>query len=302
MSKNSKRVWGLYTVEELLCMVSYIPQEQAVSSIIINPLSTNPEESISRELSKVNKKLKFSGDDVAVSLPGNKAVIKKIDVDASTTDLDAMVKWQLDQQILGNVEEYNCGYQIIDQDEEQSRTRLLAAAYKRHPVDTLTQHLRKAKLHPVYFNIDVFSLVNAFEFNYSDRITTPQLLLYACSDSITFVITRNGDCIDYEIENIERAQDNVQQYTDALERGKAVMESTNGDIFSGDDFTCYYCGPLFSQIQHLHSHIDSMFGKTEAFDPFRNLSVYVQMDEKNKARYFPYLPIAVGAAVDAATE
>lgn len=283
-------------------MVSYIPQEQAVSSIIINPVSGNPEENLSRELSKVNKKLKFSGDDVAVALPGREAIIKKIDADAETTDVDAMVEWQIDQQLLGNVEEYNCGYQIIDRDDDHNRTTLLCAAYKRRPIESLSQNLRKAKLHPVYFNIDIFSLINAFEFNYSDRISTPQLLLYACSDTITFVITRNGECVDYEIESVERAQDSLQRYIDALQRGKAVMESTNSDVFSGDDFVCYYSGPLFSQTTELHSHLESMFGNAEALDPFRKLSVYVQMDEKNKSRYFPYLSIAVGAAVDAAVE
>jgi Tfp pilus assembly PilM family ATPase len=300
MKKNISRIWGLHTVEDVVCMVSYLPDEHAVNSIIINPVQAGGRQPLADELLRIHKKLKFSGDPVAVSLSCAEAVISPCEMDRDTADVAARVQWHVAQQVMEPVQEYAIDFQTIDDDPDTNVLRVLTAAYKYDPVQELVRQLRKGKLHPVYFTLDIFSLINTFANSYRDRLETPLLLLYGSSDTLLFVVTRHGQWIDHEMVPMDPAKATDAHYRDAFERGRAILVSANREEFGTDEVPCMYSGPLFSQTD-VSTILHQVFPQAEKLDPFRDIALYVQMDDATKEKYVPYLSIAAGAAVDAAT-
>ncbi|MGD8440953.1 MAG: type IV pilus assembly protein PilM [Holophagae bacterium] len=117
------------------------------------------------------KNTKFGG-----SLSGHSVIIKKIQLPSMTeAELAESIQWEAEQYIPFDINDVNLDYVVLESSASDTMDVLLVAV-KKDRINDYTSVIVQAGKEPVLIDVDVFSVQNAFEANYSSRGETVALV------------------------------------------------------------------------------------------------------------------------------
>jgi len=117
------------------------------------------------------KNTKFGG-----SLSGHSVIIKKIQLPSMTeAELAESIQWEAEQYIPFDINDVNLDYVVLDSSAADTMDVLLVAV-KKDRINDYTSVIVQAGKEPVLIDVDVFSVQNAFEANYSSHGETVALV------------------------------------------------------------------------------------------------------------------------------
>jgi type IV pilus assembly protein PilM len=115
-------------------------------------------------LQKIFKEKKIRQRDVAVSVSGQAAIIRKISVPLMTdAELDEQIQWEAEQHIPFDIKDVQVDHQVLNLNPDEGQMEVLLVAAKRDQIEDYAQLVRAAKLRPIICDIDAFSVQNLFE-------------------------------------------------------------------------------------------------------------------------------------------
>lgn len=119
---------------------------------------------VTESLHKIFKESKIRQKDVAVSVSGQAAIIRKISVPLMTdAELDEQIQWEAEQHIPFDIKDVQVDHQVLARNADEGQMEVLLVAAKRDQIEDYAQLVRAAKLRPVVCDIDAFSVQNLFE-------------------------------------------------------------------------------------------------------------------------------------------
>jgi len=289
---------GLDMQKEYFSIVQYSPEEQAITLLDIHSFSaeagSDEWKTWKNELKNRGRRLRFFSPSIVCSMPSEYAVIKLITLDVDEPDIAGAIEWELGQHITGTLEEYVFDYEKIVSLPDDPAKKYLAVAYRRELVNRMAGMVRGVKLKPAIVDLDIFGLVNVFEFNYRDQNAAPSLLVHSESDLTKFILTRNGGFLDFHCFEHKAGSIDAAGFAEVLsaeiDRFCAARQKTNGRI--GVYITGSYFKEAFSR--------DVFFEKVpgaELLNPFRAIKCQVKIDEQQFQEYSTQLAVAAGLAL-----
>lgn len=115
-------------------------------------------------IQKIFKESKIRQKDVAISVSGQAAIIRKISVPLMTdAELDEQIQWEAEQHIPFDIKDVQVDHQVLNRSPDEGQMEVLLVAAKKDQIDDYAQLVRSAKLRPVVCDIDAFAVQNLFE-------------------------------------------------------------------------------------------------------------------------------------------
>lgn len=119
---------------------------------------------VAEAIQKIFKQTKIRQRDVAVSVSGQAAIIRKISVPLMTdAELSEQIQWEAEQHIPFDIKDVQVDYQVLARHANEGQMEVLLVAAKRDQIEDYAQLVRAAKLRPVVCDIDAFCIQNFFE-------------------------------------------------------------------------------------------------------------------------------------------
>ncbi|NLP02498.1 MAG: pilus assembly protein PilM [Fibrobacter sp.] len=299
MKKSPRYISGLDIQNDYISVTQYSFEQDAVLLIAIQPVSTveniDQLQNTENKLKELRGKFKFHSPDVVCSIASDCAVIKHISCDRDEPDLKGMVKWELSQQLISQVDQYVFDFQELLSSNGNSRD-VLAVAFHSESVKNLTSMLKKLKLNPLVMDLDIFALINVHEANYKENIPFNTIIVHGESEKTKMVLTKNGvfldnDSFEYNYEAIDPVS-----YFQRLQGEISRFAGLSG-INAGDgSLRILFTGSLFCQ-EEFRDAAGGFMGNGEILNPFRKVNCLAGVDEENLAKYSPQLAVAVGLAL-----
>lgn len=115
-------------------------------------------------IQQIWKDAKIRQRDVAISVSGQSAIIRKINVPLMTdAELSEQIQWEAEQHIPFDIKDVQVDYQVLRRNPEEGQMEVLLVAAKKEQIEDYARLARDAKLRPVVCDIDAFSVQNLFE-------------------------------------------------------------------------------------------------------------------------------------------
>lgn len=115
-------------------------------------------------LGRMFRDAKIRQRDVAVSVSGQAAIIRKIVVPLMTdAELREQIQWEAEQHIPFDIKDVQVDHQVLARNPDAGQMEVLLVAAKRDQIEDYASLVRSAKLRPVICDIDAFSVQNLFE-------------------------------------------------------------------------------------------------------------------------------------------
>jgi type IV pilus assembly protein PilM len=110
--------------------------------------------------------------DVVAAVGGHDVIVKKIPMDRmSQNDARDVLRWEAEQHVPFDMESVQLDFQILDPEGDSAQMAVLLVAAKRELIDNRMNLLADAGLTPKVIDVEAFALHNAFERNYTERVT-----------------------------------------------------------------------------------------------------------------------------------
>jgi len=285
----------------MITIAQYSPQENAVGSIVIKPLSHSPQREYDVELREEFKQLiadiEFKQQRIVMSLPAEFAVVKKITLDADEEDARDAIIWEMSQHIIGSIEEYSVDFEPIKQSSADPVQHYLAVAYRSASVQKLTALLKINKLHPCIIDLDMFAMINVFEVNYGEKLSLPAILALGGEEKSIVIMTQGGLLIDYDVFAYDQTSMSPDEYAARLNEYCSRLCGAPGGAVP----ELYCAGAIFSHPEYMDS-VAGKFKTAQLLDPFRKIICRAAKGESDMTSFAPQLSVAVGLALRGQTE
>lgn len=298
MASHSNTISGLDINSTNICYTRCVPKDKVVSNICIQPLEIDSEdywESVNAGFDEFLKEIKIPGENIVASLCGENAIIKKIIIDSDETDIDNAIEWELSQQIVGSIDEYVFDYQRINNEPAGYFQNFLVVGYRSSSVTRITKLLRAKKLKPLIIDLDIFALINVYEINYEDRLSSPALIIYSEPSKTKVILTNNGNFIDLNIFDHSDDTQTPEGFIKILNNCIKKAFACNAEFSGADTVRIYLAGSYFYQPEITDSVIENV-KNSEILYPFRKISCSAGMDDKKLLEFAPQLAVSVGLA------
>ncbi len=305
MPGRLQSVCGLDIRKDCICLAQYAPEAQAVTRIGIQSLEEEPVDwwkSLASELKSLSGEVSLAGENVVCSLPAEWAMVKNISVDRDENNIDETIRWEMEQQILGSMEEYALDYQKMKERYDSPFDHYLVVAYRKDSVRRLAEVVRSSKMNPIVVDLDIFGLINLFEQNYHEQVTAPSVVVYGENDQTTLVLTRDAEFLDYEVVRETFDSGSPERCLGAVNKGVQALSTAHQDVFQNGGPSFYLAGTNFS-FPEVSDYVVQNRTNTDVLYPFKNISFQVgNVEETDLKRYAPRLAVAVGLAVRGGAE
>ena len=152
---------------------------------------------------------------VAVALPGNAAIVKRITLPAMTgVELDEAIRWEAEQHVPFPMAEVQWHYEPLESSGSAARTiDVLLVAARRETIGALAAVIEEAGHMPAVVDVAPLALQNAHEANGAIRPGSTLALLDIGAHTTTVAIVANG-----QPAFVRHVSVGGQAYTEALER------------------------------------------------------------------------------------
>lgn len=173
---------------------------------------------VTNTLQQLLRGAKIRSKEVAISVSGQAAIIRKITVPLMTDDeLDEQIQWEAEQHIPFDIKDVQIDHQVLRRTPDEGQMEVLLVAAKKDQIEDYAQLVRSAKLRPIVCDIDAFCIQNLFEFTRGlDPSSTVALLNVGASVSSLNIISSGVSAFSREIAN------GGNSVTDEIQRTLAV--------------------------------------------------------------------------------
>ena len=188
---------------------------------------------ITESLQKIFRDQGIRKKEVAISVSGQSAIIRKISVPLMTDEeLQEQIQWEAEQHIPFDIKDVLIDHQVLTRDSDQGQMEILLVAAKRDQIEDYAQIARTAKLRPIVCDIDAFAFQNLFEtlkgvdpqvgialLNVGSNVTSLNILHHGTS-AFSREIASGGSAVTEEIEkslSISKEQANAYKCGDGQE-------------------------------------------------------------------------------------
>jgi Type IV pilus assembly protein PilM len=304
MASQKDSTSGIEIRKGQITIAQYFPGENSVGSIIIKPLGDGAGQdfdgALKTEFKNLLTEIDFKNQNVALSLPSEYAIVKKLSLDSDEKDLGEAIGWELSQHIIGSIEEYSFDYEPLGQSAEGGIKNYLAVAYRSSSIQKLVALLKAHKLNPLVVDLDMFGLINVFEANYREQLHVPSAIVLGNEGKSIIILTRNATLLNFDVCSHDpgtfSADEYVTKITESIER-LCVLEGR-----SPKEKPEIYCsGALFSQPEYIDS-LTLKYGKAQILDPFITIACRAGKGEEDLRKFSHQLGVAVGMALQGGAE
>jgi Tfp pilus assembly PilM family ATPase len=298
MTSHKDSVCGIEIGKNLITVAQYSSVDNAIGSIVVKPIDSSDDDSILRtELKNLIADIELKKQKIVLSLPSEFAVIKKLWVDANEQNVPQAILWELGQHIIGAIEEYAFDFEPVAGGERSGGREYLAVAYRCSAMQRLTSLLKANKLSPYIVDLDCFALVNVFEANYPECLSSTSIVLLGTEYKSKIVLTRGGSLVDFEIVTHSQGLASYDDYAELLGEYLQPLSSR----LSGGNPAIYCSGALFLQTECIDT-LARKFGKAELLNPFKEVECHAMREKNDVTEFASQLAVAVGLALRGQTE
>lgn len=245
--------------------------------------------------SQLVQKGKLGGENVIVCLPGEYAIIKKIKIESDESAVEETIIWELSQQIIGSIDEYVYDYQRVVTQNSDGLDEYLVVGYRTVAINRISQLIRANKVQPLVIDLDIFALINVFEMNYDDILSSPSIIVYSDFNKTKVILTQNGTFIDIDFIDHPSKTVDTQTFITKLTTRIRQLCSYNENFSDTAEPKVYVTGMYYSETEVLSGVADAV-KNVEILDPFRKIRCNAGMSEEEIRKYGPQLAVAVGLA------
>jgi Type IV pilus assembly protein PilM len=304
MASQKESISGIEIRHGLITIAQYFPQENSVGSIIIKPMSDASGQDfdgvLKTEFKNLMAEIDFKDQNVAVSLPSEYAIVKKLSLDSDEKDVGEAISWELSQHSIGSIEEYSFDYELLGQSAEGAVKQYLAVAYRNSSIQKLVTLLKAHKLNPLVVDLDMFGLINVFEANYGEQIQVPAAIVLGNDEKSIIILTQSATLLDFDVCMYNPGALTADEYgakiAESIDRlcacaGQSLQEKPE----------LFCAGALFSQPEYIGSFA-GRFGNAQLLDPFKKIACRAGKGEEDLRKFSHQLGVAVGMALQGGAE
>ena len=302
MAPPKDSISGIDIKADQITIARYFPRENSVDSVIIKPLGAGDgrdfDTVLKDEFKGLVSEIDFKNHNVALALPAEYSIVKKLSLDDDEKNVAQALRWELGQHLIAPIEEYVFDYEPLVGGPASPVKQYLVVAYRSAYMNKLIALLKTGKLNPVVVGLDIFGLINAFEANYREQSAFPAAIILGTETATTIVVTQNGMLVDFDVLSHENGAPPADEY------GAQVAETTKRIHFTAAvnaSADTYCAGALFSRAEYF----DSLAGKLEKpqlFDPFKSIVCRAGKAEDEMRRFSHQLAVAVGMALQGGSD
>jgi type IV pilus assembly protein PilM len=156
---------------------------------------------IAASIRKLFNENSFKTQNVAVSIGGYSAIVKKISLQTMTEEqLQEAINSEAEQHIPFDISEVNLDYQILGEAENNpNRMNVLLVAVKKEVVNSYVDLIQMAGLNPCVIDIDAFALQNIFELNYAPEDENVALIDIGASKTSLNILKGNSSVFTRDV-------------------------------------------------------------------------------------------------------
>lgn len=298
MARRKDIIGGLSLGRTELCLAQCFADDKLIANVSIQPLEEADDywDSARKGFLELVWEVKLQGQSVVSCLPGEQAIIKRIDLEDGEPDIDDALQWELGQQIVGSMDEYVFDYQRCKDQAGGGLQSFLVVAYRSAAVDRMSKLLRSCKLSPIVIDLDILALVNVYEANYADRLTAPAVIVYGDLARTKIVLTRDGEYVGFDVFDHDAACEAPDGYAAHVSKTMQQLVRENPGFAGTEDVFTYFSGLQFAQ-QEFADKVIAAAPNSEILYPFRNVACSAGMEKDSLKRYSAQLGVAVGLAL-----
>jgi Tfp pilus assembly PilM family ATPase len=292
-------VIGLAVNSDAVCLVQFVPERRQVANIGIEPVEGHGEElwqSISASLKGLVLTAKLRGESIVACLPGEHAVIRKLCVDRSESDVEGALGWEFSQHVIGSRNEYVFDFEKLSQSPAAEVNQYLVVGYRGEAVQRLVDLLRSSKLSPLIVDLDLFALVNVYQANYDESATTPTVLVLADDTASKCVLTAGGTFVDYEAVSHEADVQDPKKYAALVEDAIGRLLACAPIPIVRASIPVFLSGTLFARSKY-GEQVKKAIRNAALLYPFRRVKCGKGIPGEALRKYSPQLAVAVGLAL-----
>jgi Tfp pilus assembly PilM family ATPase len=302
---------GLDIQRNYICMAQYSSRDVSVVNISLVPLPVSADlaagldtgnywDAVAEELRRIRKKVRFSGTDVACSLPCDMVVARALEAESDEPDQAAALRWELEASLPAPASEYVFDFYEVDPGRSVDCRRYVAAAVRVEAMARLNKALKGAKLNPAIIDIDLFALTHTFRANYRERLGEVSILVHGELRRTKMVLVYNSSYVDHRIVDFDAEGRGQADYAAMLRAESAQLMSSGTAVCDisneGDGAALYLAGALFAD-RAFSTELIGTLPRCEMLDPFRKVGCNAGMDNEQKMTYSPQVAVAVGLAL-----
>jgi hypothetical protein len=304
MASQKDSISGIEIREGLITIAQYFPQENSVGSIIIKPMGNAAgqdfDAALKTELKSLIAEIDFKNLDIALSLPSEYAIVKKLSLDSDEKDAGEAIAWELSQHIIGSIEEYSFDYELMGRSKGGDVKQYLAVAYRSSSIQKLVALLKANRLNPVVVDLDMFGLINVFEANYQELAHVPAAIVLGTDEKSIVILTQNATLLDFDVCPHDSGALSAEEYGAKIaERIERLCVLDNRSLQEKPGIFC--AGSLFSRPEYVDS-FTGKFEKAQLLDPFKKIACRAGKGEEDLRKFSHQLGVAVGMALQGGAE
>jgi len=246
-------------------------------------------EAIKHSLAPSDTKIKS----VAISVSGQGVVVRQVLFPAmSESELKSALQFEAEKHIPFSINEVYVDAQIIDQNAEGNKMKILIAASKKNVVDEYLGYIGQAGLEAEVIDCDAIAVTNAFTFNNPGVGKNKTTALLNIGTSMTNVCILKNETFNFtrdipaEVKSIDTLENQVRLSFDYYENqfGKGI-----DDIYvSGDG----------AKEDSLLQRFSQAFGlEVKEWDPTKNLTISPKVNSQALKEVSGRLAVCVGLAI-----
>jgi len=301
---------GLDIQRNYICAAHYSVRDAIVRQVAVKPLPVSADggvgsggfwDAVALELRGIRRTVRFSGADIACSLPCDMAVVKALEAESDERDQSDVLRWELEASLPGPVAEYAYDFYEVDPGHLVDRRRYLAAAVRAETLAALRKAVRGAKLNPYIIDIDLFALTSVFQSNYRERLAEASVLVHTEPRRTKMILVSNSSYVNYAVVDFDAEGRGAADYAVMLRDETARLLTVSAELCnipgSGDGAAIYLAGAQFADSDYSAAVLGAL-PRGEMLDPFRKVecAAGIMTDEQMKT-YSPQLAVAIGLAL-----
>ncbi|MFC1558409.1 type IV pilus biogenesis protein PilM [candidate division KSB1 bacterium] len=151
----------------------------------------------------------ITSDDIYISLDYSMAMIKNLPVDDTLkeSELKEHVLWEMEQHVISPIPDYSFDFQKISKAFSSHYPSVLLVTVKKQIIDAVKTIAETADLNLNLIDINVFSVVNALEKNYSLKSNEKVVSVGIGQESLLFTILKGTNFLGFHPVQLEKEDD-----------------------------------------------------------------------------------------------
>ena len=296
VTQKNKIGLSLGPQESFLVAIDWSPKRRTVTNLVDIDLGapfifetvsdTDALESIGENLRDALLSEGITADDIYISLDHSMAMLKNLPVDDTLkeSELKKHVLWEMEQHVISPIPDYNFDFQKIPKSFSSHYPSVLLVTVKKQIIDAVKTIAETAELNLNLIDVNVFSVVNALEKNYSVKSGEKVVSIGIGRENLLFTILKGTNFLGFHPVPLEKEDDfsNISLeniYNEITKNLRFIISDyeTEGGRKEFDRILLYKIDKTIDINELLSIETDSKF---EILNPLKKMSILPKLKER----------------------